>query len=89
MLPAEMEKQKTREKDFRNTLAYRILTYNEQVVLELIDKDGPLSGKELCNACDIDESTIRTHIIPNLKTKFPIKNRRTVGYYLDWDIPAQ
>jgi biotin operon repressor len=90
-LTAETENHKFCQKNYRDDLTYRILTDNERAVLDaLVENNKPQSGKELSNICDIDESTIRTHIIPSLKKKnYPIKNRKTVGYYLDWDNYAQ
>jgi hypothetical protein len=74
----------------RNSQAYRILTDPERRVFDEIIDNGPKTGKELCNSCGIiDESSIRAHIIPKLKKSFPIKNRKTMGYYLDVDNSAQ
>ncbi|MCC6126929.1 MAG: hypothetical protein IT426_18345 [Pirellulales bacterium] len=75
---------------YQNSLDYKTLTDIEKSVLDYLVKDGPRSGKEICNACGIeDESSLRTHVIRKLKSVFPVKNRKTVGYYLDWNKSAQ
>jgi biotin operon repressor len=90
-LTEDMNTYKSLQKNFRSGLKYRTLTDNEKAVLDaLVEKAEPLSGKQLSKLCKMDESTIRTHVIPSLrKRNYPIKNRKTVGYYLDWDNSAQ
>ncbi|MBN2577637.1 MAG: hypothetical protein JXB10_01420 [Pirellulales bacterium] len=56
------------------------LSEREQQVADLIRKKGPMIGKEICNTTGIDQSTLTSQIVPNLK-KHGLKNRRSVGYY--------
>ncbi len=56
------------------------LSEREQQVADLIRKKGPLLGKEICNATGIEQSTLTSQVVPNLK-KHGLKNRRNVGYY--------
>lgn len=60
------------------------LSDREAEVLALILNNGPLTGKEICNAIDgLDQATLRRHIIKKLKETHGVHNRRGVGYYID------
>jgi hypothetical protein len=62
------------------------LTDNERDVYELLlglSAGEALTAKQISKDTGILETTIRTHIIPKLKKRYPVKNRRGgVGYYL-------
>jgi chromosome segregation and condensation protein ScpB len=57
------------------------LTDREQSVYEYICSNGPVTGKQICNAVGCDQSTLTTHIIPALKEKRGILLKRGAGYY--------
>lgn len=60
------------------------LTDTQQEVYDVITKDGPIIGKRICNAVGIPNlSTLTKDIIPVLKKRRGVKNKRGCGYYVD------
>ena len=61
--------------------ATKPLTEAHQAAYNLICREGPLTGKEICNRLGIDsESNFTAHYVPELK-KHGVLNRRGLGYY--------
>jgi hypothetical protein len=58
------------------------LNATQLAALEIIEKSsGPILGKNLAKQLDIEESSLRSHIIPKLKP-FGVRNDRVGGYYV-------
>lgn len=65
------------------TVADEPLTDTEQRVFDaIIAADGPIMGTAICQKTGIEQSTLTGHIIPVLKAKRGVRNRRGAGYYL-------
>lgn len=59
----------------------RPLTENQRLVYELLLRSGPLVGSLICHELDLAQSTLTTHLIPELKKRGLIGNRRGAGYF--------
>ena len=61
----------------------RPLSDRESQVLDLIPvgPDRAISGKEIIKELGISQSVLTTHVIPHLKTRHGVRNRRGSGYY--------
>jgi hypothetical protein len=58
-----------------------ILSEREREVDELIRREGPLTGKEICNRLGIGDKVLSNHVIPALKKERGLKNQRSRGYF--------
>lgn len=60
------------------------LTLLQERVHELIQQHPEgIMGKQICRKIDINQSTLTSHVIPILKDHYHVKNRSSVGYYVD------
>lgn len=57
------------------------LTGRAEEVYQHIIKSGPLTGKEITGLTGIDQSTLTSIVIPELKRLRGVKNKRGAGYY--------
>lgn len=62
------------------------LTDAEQQVYDVIMERGPVQGPEIIRLVGIEQSTLTRHVIPALKTKRGVRNKRSRGYYIDGQI---
>jgi hypothetical protein len=58
-----------------------VLSDRENEVDSLIWQEGPLTGKEIHNRTGIGEKVLSNHIIPALKQKRGLVNKRSRGYF--------
>lgn len=58
------------------------LTDTEQAVFDVIRSKGPITGKKICNTVGTDQGTLTSRIIPVLKKRYGVKNKRGAGYYV-------
>jgi hypothetical protein len=61
--------------------APELLSEREEEVDQLIRNEGPLPGKAICKRLVIGEKVLANHIIPALKRKRGLQNKRTRGYF--------
>ncbi len=59
------------------------LSDTEEKVYRLICERGPIQGDEICRETGMEQSTLTSHIIPALKAKRGVRNKRGAGYYAD------
>lgn len=70
-----------RAKQPSNIAASEPLTKRAELVYREIVKDGPLKGPEIIRRTGIDQSTLTSEVIPELKRLRGILNKRGAGYY--------
>jgi hypothetical protein len=60
----------------------KTLSKRAEAVYRIIVQDGPITGREICAITRIDQSTLTSHIIPELKELRGVTNDRNgAGYY--------
>ena len=57
------------------------LSEREQEVDDLIRAEGPLMAKEISNRLGIGEKVLYNHVVPALKKKRGLENKRSKGYF--------
>ena len=58
-----------------------VLSERESEVDQLIRDKGPLQGKEIADQTGIGEKVLSNHVIPALKVKRGLQNKRSRGYF--------
>lgn len=57
------------------------LTEAQERVFQVIVAEGPIQGSDICQRTGDEQSTLTSHIIPALKKRRGVKNKRGAGYY--------
>lgn len=64
-----------------SAVATELLSERELEVDQLIRDEGPLQGKEIADKTGLSAKVLSNHLLPALKTKRGLQNKRSRGYF--------